>query len=90
MSKDIKYVVQSKQDFLNQHKDTIVTFDSYYKYKFYFKSTLGSLTMVYGGHAPDIYQFELSTNDTPLVGDMDWDSGRYMDYTTNTEYSFCD
>jgi len=90
MSKDIKYVAQSKQDFLSQHKDTRVTFDSYYKYKFYFKSTLGLLTMGYGGDSSDIYRFEVSNNDTYLVGDMDWDSGRYMDYTTNTEYSFCD
>jgi hypothetical protein len=52
VSKDIKYVTQSKEDFINQHKDVTVTFDSYYKYKFYFKSNpfsrLGLLTMGYG------------------------------------------
>ena len=90
MTKDIKYVTQSKEDFINQHQDVTVTFYNYYRYKFYFKSKLGLLTMGYGGDSSDIYKFEVSKNDTYLVGDMDWDSGRYLDYTTNTEYSFCD
>lgn len=97
MSKETKYVTQTKKEFIEQHKDVIVSFSSYYKYKFYFTATIGepkkptgTLTLGYGGDSSDIYRFEVGATDAYTVGDMDWDSGTYRDWVTNTEYSFCD
>lgn len=92
MSKETKYVTQTKKEFIEQHKDVIVSFSSYYKYKFYFTSTgySGQLTLGYGGDSSDIYRFEVGATDSYTVYNMDWDSGTYHDWTTGTEYSFCD
>lgn len=90
MSENVKYVTQSKRDFIEQHKYSRVKFDSYCKCKFYFKGDTELITMGYGGDSSDIYRFEVSKDTSYLVGDLDWDSGRFVDYTTNTEYSFCD
>ena len=98
MSKETKYVTQTNKEFIEQHKDVIVNFSSYYKYKFYFTAIIGEelepigrLMMVIGdGDSSDIYRFEVSATDSHAVGDMEWGSGTYQDWTTNTEYSFCD
>ena len=96
MIRETKYVAQPKKEFLEQHKDVVVAFSSYYKYKFYFTALVGypkhtgSLTLGYGGDSSDIYRFEVGATDSYEVSTMDWDSGTYRDWTTNTEYSFCD
>jgi hypothetical protein len=98
MSKETKYVTQTKKEFIEQHKNVIVSFNSYSKYKFYFTAIIGEeleptgrVVMVYGdGDSTTIYRFDTSPNDSYAVGDMDWDKGTYKDWVTNTEYSFCD
>ena len=95
MSKETKYVKQTKEEFIEQHKDVIVSFSDYYKYTFYFTATIGdpenptgTLRLGYGGDSSDIYKLEVSATDSYTVGDMDWSSGQYTDWVTDTEYYF--
>ena len=64
----------TKEEFFSKHGDDVVSFSSYYKYTFTFKSKEG-LEVYFGGKPDEIYRFEVTCNpvkvkdiDAPLLG----------------------
>lgn len=58
-------------ELINQHGNTKVTFNSYYKYEFYFEGTTEDnqrISCTIGGNADDIYRIEVSNMPEKLEG----------------------
>ena len=64
----------TKEEFIKQYGDVMVTFSSYYKYTFVFAADLptgDSLSVSVGGIADDIYRFDVSANTLVRVSDLE-------------------
>lgn len=69
----------SRKDFIEKYADAKVVFTSYYKYTFTFEGQVDdkTITIYVGGHAENIYRFDVGANQEYTIRDLHYwlDSG---------------
>lgn len=64
----------TRQEFYEKYGDVLVTFSSYWKYSFGFSAALpdgSAISVSVGGHADDIYRFEVTAGLPVRVADLE-------------------